>query len=351
MKTFFTALFLGIMAFSPVFADEVVDVDVLRAKAANGDVEAASSLGRYYYEVKKNDKTAEKWLYAAAQAGNAGAQYYLALVYDAAKEGKHPNKEIVQYLEQSASQGYVDAQLMLGKIYQFGRRAIPKDIDLARKWYDMAAAKGSQEAMERLEMIYQMSGNAYAKAVQSDENIEWLYVGAKQGNAEAALNLAVLTEEGKRVPQDYKRAAELYKMAADAGIPQGQAGLGKLYANGEGVEQNFETAVFWLTKAAETGYVEAQRKLAAVYAHNLGDPSKAYAWQVISLSAMFPHAQDLVQVSPDLERLLRSMTPQQVKDGQSMAVKLVDKIKVYKKTQDEEQQNQLMQMRRYEAGM
>ena len=38
---------------------------------------------------------------------------------------KHPNKEVVAWLEKAGAQGHMEAQLMLGKIYQFGRRGIP----------------------------------------------------------------------------------------------------------------------------------------------------------------------------------------------------------------------------------
>lgn len=350
MKRFIIALGFFLAFSAPAGAQEV-DVVVLRAKAANGDVDSAAALGKYYYQTEKNLKKAEKWLDAGAKAGNAEAQYYLAKVYDDSKGGKHPNKEIVEWLEKSATQGYMQAQLMLGKIYQFGRRGIPKDLAKAKQWYDLAAAKGSNEAMQQLQVIYQLSGDEYSKAVLADENVEWLDMGARQGNAEAALNLAMLTEEGRKIPRDYKRAAELYQLAADAGIPQAQAALGKLYANGDGVAQDYQKAVFWLTKASEAGYVEAQRKLASIYAHNLSDPAQAYAWQVISLSAMFPHAADLVKVSPDLERLMRSMTQEQIRDGQVLAAKLVKKIKENKKKQEAEQQNQFRQMQRYQENM
>ncbi|MBR4126261.1 MAG: sel1 repeat family protein [Alphaproteobacteria bacterium] len=314
-----------------------VDVDVLQARAKNGDVEAATLLGKYYFDIEKNMKKAETWIKAAADAGDAEAQYYLARIYDADTQGKHPNTEIVSVLEKSAGQGHAPAQVMLGKIYQFGRRGIFKDFQKAKMWYEMAAAKGVNEAMTQLNMIYRQAGDDKAKAVMKDENVEWLELGVKQGDPEAALALGRMFETGRHVPKNIERAAELYQMAADAGLTQGEASLGKLYANGEGVPQDNEKAVFWLTKAAEQGYVEAQRKLASVYTYQYPDAAQAYAWQVISLSALFPDASDLVRMSPDLERLMRSMTSDQIKDGQALAMKMVAKIKENKKAQEEKQ--------------
>ena len=327
------------------------DVGVLEARAKNGDIEAATALGKHYFEMEKNLGKAELWVKAAADAGNAEAQYYLARIYDASTDGLHPNKEIVSVLEKSANQGFAPAQVMLGRIYQFGRRGIPKDLKKSKIWYEMAAAKGANEAMTQLNVIYKQSRKSNAKALTANENVEWLELGAKQGNAEAALTLGEMAETGRGVPRDLKRAAELYQIAAETGLVQGEAALGKLYANGEGVPQDNEKAIFWLTKAAEQGYVEAQRKLASVYTYQYPDPAQAYAWQVISLSALFPNAADLVQVSPDLERLLRSMTPDQIKDGQSLAAKVVEKIKKNKKEQEEQQKKQMEHMRRYEKGI
>ncbi len=337
---------LAVMTFSA--GAQETDADVLRSRASNGDVHAATLLGKYYFDIEKDVQQAEKWIKSAADAGDAEAMYYLARIYDESREGKHPNKEVVSVLEKSAGLGYTPAQVMLGKIYQFGRRGISRDLKKAKLWYEMAAAKGANEAMTQLDVIYQQSGDPTAKAVFADENVEWLELGVKQGNAEAALNLGKMAEAGRGVPQNYERAAKLYQIAADAGIVQAQAALGNLYANGQGLPQDTEKAVLWLTKAAEEGYVEAQRKLAQIYTYQMPDPSQAYAWQVISLSALFPQAKDLVAVSPDLERLMRSMTPEQIKDGQMLAVKLVDKIKANKRKQEKDQQERIEQMRRYQ---
>ena len=116
---------LAVMTFSA--GAQETDTDVLRSRASNGDVQAATLLGKYYFDIEKDAKRAEKWIKSAAEAGDAEALYYLARIYDESREGKHPNKEVVSVLEKSAGQGYAPAQVMLGRIYQFGRRGIPQD--------------------------------------------------------------------------------------------------------------------------------------------------------------------------------------------------------------------------------
>ena len=347
MKKFLIAL--AVLLYS--LQASATDVKALSSRAASGDAQAALELGRYYYLEKKNDKAAEKWLNIAAEAKNPEALFYLAKIYDASREGKHPNKEVVAVLEQSAAAGWTDAQVYLARIYQFGRKGIAKDLKKAEMWYDLAAAKGSKEALKQLEAIYRMSKDGYAKALQKDDSVAWLDKAVEQGNAEAALRLGEMALKGDKIPQNYKRAAKLFQMAADADIPQGLAAMGSLYAAGKGVEKNEEKAVFYLQKAAEQGYVEAQRELAALYVRDKLNLPEAYAWQVISLSAMFPNASNLADVSPDLERLLRAMTPEQIKQGQQSASRWVSVIKKNKKIQEQKQARQLKMMEIYQKQM
>ena len=321
-------LFALMLAVSPALAQDA-DLDVLVARAKNGDADAAGQLGKYLFDIEKNPRSAEKWLKASADAGNVESKYYLARVYDSA--GKRSNAEIVALLQESAGRGYVPAQVMLGKILQFGRRGVPQNTDQARGWYEMAAAKGSGEAMAQLRVIYAQTGDQSVKAGLADENVEWLTLGAKQGDVDAAAALGGLFETGRGVKRDFKRAAELYQTAAEAGNTQAMAGLGKLYANGDGVEQNDERAIFWLDRAARAGYVEAQRKLAEVYTLRSSDKPKAYAWLVLALSALFPAADDLSAVSPDLERLMRSMTAEEIRAGQAYALEMLEIVKANKR--------------------
>lgn len=245
-----------------------------------------------------------------------------------------PAADFVPLLKRAAQGGEVDAQLKLGRIYRFGRKGIAKNFSEAKRWYDMAAARGSQEAMTQLQMIYVKSGHEHFNSLQADENVRFLAVQARQGDAGAALKLGMLAERGAGGAPDFARAAELYAFAANAGLPQAQTRLGLLYEDGKGVPQSDDEAVKWLTKAAEQGYADAGRKLAEFYAYNKGMPSEAYAWLVLSLSALFPNVSNLVEVSPDLERLLNTMTPQQVEEGQKLAAHYAEIIRANKKTQN-----------------
>lgn len=62
------------------------------------------------------------------------------------------------------------------------------------------------------------------------------------GTARAMAGLGLLYEKGEGVPQDYKKAAELYEKAALSGNVQGQLGLAGLYIRGLGVQRDAKKA-------------------------------------------------------------------------------------------------------------
>ena len=73
---------------------------------------------------------------------------------------------------------------------------------------------------------------------------------AKLGHAAAAYDLALLYIEGQQFPQDYARAAELFRTAAQAGNPEAQYALATLYKEGRGVAKDEREAARLLGAAA-----------------------------------------------------------------------------------------------------
>ena len=73
---------------------------------------------------------------------------------------------------------------------------------------------------------------------------------AEEGDATAQINLGVMYEKGEGVPQDYKAAANWYKLSAEQGYAKAQYNLGVIYDKGQGVLQDYMTAGKWNTLAA-----------------------------------------------------------------------------------------------------
>ena len=97
----------------------------------------------------------------------------------------------------------------------------------------------------------------------------WLPL-AKQGDADAALGLAIIYENGLQTKRDLDQSTHWYQIAADQGIPEAQHDLGIKYFTGSGVAKNYDRAFELWQAAAETGLSSAQTKLAYLYLQGLG---------------------------------------------------------------------------------
>ena len=70
---------------------------------------------------------------------------------------------------------------------------------------------------------------------------------AAQGNVDAAYNLAVIHQHGDGVSQDYAKAMQWYRVAAEKGDKASQFQIGLMYQIGQGVEVNAAEAHRWFT--------------------------------------------------------------------------------------------------------
>ena len=109
---------------------------------------------------------------------------------------------------------------------------------------------------------------AYAKG-EYQSIIRPLEMLVTQKDAHAALLLGIMMEEGKGVPANPQRAAELYARAADAGMPQAQHRLALQYYQGKGVAKDSLQAMMWLHIASSTYKDGAQKQRAVGDRNNL----------------------------------------------------------------------------------
>ena len=74
------------------------------------------------------------------------------------------------------------------------------------------------------------------------------------------------------MPQDVKRAAELLRVAADAGNPEAQYALATFYKEGNGVPKDLEKAVRLLQAASLANNVDAEVEYAIALYNGTGTP-------------------------------------------------------------------------------
>jgi hypothetical protein len=123
----------------------------------------------------------------------------------------------------------------------------------------------------------------------------WFRLAAEKGNAEAAVSLGVLYEQGRGVPHSDGEAVRWYRRAALRGHPNGQACLGYHLKEGKGVKKYYAEALAWFKKAAAQGHVQSYSDLGELYERGLGTPKnfpEAFYWWRKAADADDPYAQN-----------------------------------------------------------
>jgi S1-C subfamily serine protease len=124
---------------------------------------------------------------------------------------------------------------------------------------------------------FQLGWQAYEAGQYDAALSHWLPL-ADQGNTDAQLNVGLMYDVGKGVPEDPARAVSWYRQSAERGHAAAQFNLGLMYASGRGVEQDTGQARFWLAQAAGQGLQEARAML----------PNVAEQSSIVAASAAAP---------------------------------------------------------------
>lgn len=140
---------------------------------------------------------------------------------------------------------------------------------------------------------------------------------AEAGNANAEFNLALLYQNGQGVEQDSNEALNWARKSADQNNAAGQTLLGAMYESGEGVSQDEAAAADLYNKAAYQGYPWAESLLANMYMSGRGNLEQdyvlAYKWFSRAASSGDETARSALQLLPGL------MTDEQLRQAQELA--------------------------------
>ena len=146
-----------------------------------------------------------------------------------------------------AEQGDAGAQYYLGLMYVYGD-GVPQDYaEALPTWYRRAAEQGVARAQYYLGLMYVYGfvvPQNYTKAA------DWYRRAAEQGAELAQFNLGVMYYNGEGVPQDYTRAAQWFRRAAEQAYAPAQLRLGHLYYDGWGIPQDYVQSHKWFSLAA-----------------------------------------------------------------------------------------------------
>ncbi|MBU5679197.1 serine/threonine-protein kinase [Blautia sp. MSJ-9] len=277
-------------------------------------------------ETEEDNEEAAIWFEKASEKGDMLSKDYLSIMYSEGTGVLQDQKKAVELLEEVANSGEdwaITTPSFLGMLYESGKfNDYVQEIDYVKalNWYKKAEENnvdGSKESVQRvLKAIYEMANNyrtgengyakneteaiKYYKLVAEDTDAEdnsvmdacyflgkimsnnetkeddeeaasWYEKAVEEGDISAMNNLAYMYECGVGVSQDYEKALELYKQAADCGLGVAMTTMGTIYWQGLlGQEIDNAEAVKWYEKAIENGDAAAMNYLAYMYEHGEG---------------------------------------------------------------------------------
>lgn len=123
--------------------------------AEAGDAGAQHNLAILYRSGHGVDKDLDKsrqWFMLAAEQGVAAAQYNLGYMYDLGDGVVQSDRYAFLWYRKAAEQGHPQAQANLGVMYANGS-GVEQDVKLAYVWFNLAAAQGYVAAFKNKQML------------------------------------------------------------------------------------------------------------------------------------------------------------------------------------------------------
>ena len=115
-----------------------------------------------------------------------------------------------------------------------------------------------------------MGTSVFSACRAADLTVAQAQAGVEKGDADAEFVLGKAYYTGQGMPQDYAKALDLYRKAADQGYAKAENNLASMYRQGLGVKRDMVEAAKWYRKAAEQGAALAQANLASMLANGQG---------------------------------------------------------------------------------
>ncbi|KAF9132412.1 hypothetical protein BGW39_000200 [Mortierella sp. 14UC] len=201
------------------------------------------------------------WYKRAAMQGHADAELAVSGWYlTGHPQGLIQSEPLAyEWASKAARRGWSKAEYTLGHYHEVGI-GVPQDLQLAKRWYLKAAARGNERALLRLLVGHVGLEVDYA-------HLKDALLAQNESNPYLLHQLAQFHElrEYGLVP-DEDAAFELYAASAQANYAPAQYKLGACYEFGIlGCTPDPVQAVHWYGQGAENGHVEASLALAGFY--------------------------------------------------------------------------------------
>lgn len=158
---------------------------------------------------------------------------------------------------------------------------------------DTASRRGDMDAVALLGWFYDTGRHVpqdYARAAD-------LYRRAMRNNPSVQWRLGVMHDLGQGIPENPAEAVRLFRQAASDNDANANASLGVMYANGRGVPTDYAQSMRHYRRAAELGAASGFLGVGMLYQHGLGvarQANEAAAWYLAAHALRDTRARELL---------------------------------------------------------
>ena len=174
-----------------------------------------------------------------------------------------------EWYRQAAGQGRVEAMVALGDLSYRGA-GVPADPVQAARWYGLASERGSAKAKVYLAEFYENGRGGLPRDLNRMFALLKEADTIEPDNPATREKLALAYEHGWGTAADPRRAFELMKEAADAGLANALANAGSYYMRGFGTRADPKAAAALFRQGADQNNAPCQFFYAQCLEHGLG---------------------------------------------------------------------------------
>ena len=217
-------------AYSLHLLEKAAELGDKRAQTFLGDIHAGLTYTPKYKDLNK----ALEWYEKAAEKGDNTAQKNLALLYLYGQGAQQDYEKAAYYFKKSADQNDLESQLILAMLVMYDRGLSIHEYGSKQHSIDTItelAQNGYVEAQVELGRLY-LLGLGVLQNYQTAA--EWFQKAVNQSDRLAKYQLGLLYATGNGVPKNYKKAKELFYQSRyteylDTSMPSGKGILDEGY--------------------------------------------------------------------------------------------------------------------------
>ena len=216
-----------------------------------------------------------------AEDGNVEAQYILGGMYEIGLGVARNDNQCAHWWQEAANQGHAGSQKALGSMY-FSGRGVPLDYAKSMELYLMAAEKGHPHAQKYVALGYQ---RGMGLPLDPEKAAYWKAEAAKQSGPETSVAFLEAFQQEETEPHSDKEVFDEFLRQAEKGTTRAYFYVGAAYTAGTGTPQDYAEAEKWYRKAAELELHAGMEALGIFYQLGQGveqDRVEAQSWYYVA---------------------------------------------------------------------